>query len=308
MVTLYYDFAKFKDKTVKRTKLTNRSKIESILKIKYRLKVDANSYLHVGSGLATKVNGKPCMETIRNGAGIPIIPGATIKGLTRNNFETIIKGCCFVGIRGGLFESCDFINSKKRAKKFSDFVACRACDLFGLQSVSSRIFLNDAIKISNHETLPIKIPKLMGPKRFIKDGKKFYRNIEFRPSNANKEWIEVLPGGTTFEGTISIINPKVPFELQAILLCFLEFFYKGRTNLIGHGKNLGLGRCKMELIQEDPILLGTAKDQTLTNPQPMNEQEYGTLTDMSKISPSNFRIEVIEKIQKSKGVPYPGRL
>jgi len=258
---------------------TSRDPIKKLAKIEYNLVT--KSPLHVGNGLVYQKGSQVGRGIIRNADKTPIIPGSTLKGVCRNNFNLIVKNTC-------MFQ-CKF-----RFPKYTK--VCKTCDLFGTSSLASRIRFQDAVAqnktYTNSVEKVIKIPHLMEPKIKKRYHQKYYHNIEYDPGNTGEVPIWTLPPGITFKGTIIIENFN-KFELKAVLLAL----NLRPQILIGGGKNLGLGRCLIDL---DNSLL-----YKYNGIGEKLEAEARASASIENWKEDNLIKEnVINEIRKSRGEPY----
>lgn len=267
-----------------RRKYTPRSPLRGLTKIKYLLKTRAP--LHVGNGLVYEKDENIGKDVMRNNDGTPIIPGSTLKGVTRSNFNLILKKTCTTGQY-----QCKF------GRRYKNI--CKTCDLFGTTTLGSRIRFQDAFLTQNgssgYDVLKfIKIPHLMEPQVSKKYHQKYYYNIEFDPQNTGDFPIWVVPSGINFKGIILIEN-CTKFELEVL---FLALQVRPEI-LIGGGKNLGLGRCLVDL--ENSYFLHY---DGLANELDSETQAREFFNDWDWRNDNAINGEAIEEIRNSCGEPY----
>ena len=122
--------------------------IKNIWKIQYQFKVSPDSALHVGSGLvkypidSDNPNQESALDFMRTPDRKPFIPGSTLKGYTRSNFEVLVPGCCFITNKNSW--------EKPTACKDDSLKLCSACDLFGVNKIMGRVTFSDAYLISDY--------------------------------------------------------------------------------------------------------------------------------------------------------------
>jgi CRISPR/Cas system CSM-associated protein Csm3 (group 7 of RAMP superfamily) len=261
-----------------REKFTFRTPIEDVYKIEYLL--ITKSPLHVGNGAPYKKSDQVGKGIMRNSIGFPIIPGSTLKGVCRSNFNLIVKNTCIY--------QCKFNN---RSRKI-----CKTCDLFGTMSLGSRIRFHDAIAQLEPTNTPIEeiinIPHLMEPHRERKFHQKYYKNINFDPNNTGEVPIWIIPPNTEFKGSFIIENCD-DFELMAVLLAL----NLRPEILIGGGKNLGLGHCLINLDQSQVSIYngkGEVEESEIIASKYIHNWE------------NDYRINThaIQEIRNSRGEPY----
>lgn len=87
----------------------------------------------------------------------PFIPGSTLKGYTRSNFEILVPGCCFITNNKSM--------DKPPACKGDSINICSACDLFGVNKIMGRVSFSDAYLMGDFTEKVLQIPRLMGPSK-----------------------------------------------------------------------------------------------------------------------------------------------
>lgn len=293
-----------------RKEMSPRDVIKKTTIIEYKLEVESQSYLHIGNGLprihgyTSKDENVPlktedyALDFIRDPDGKPIIPGASLKGYIRNNFETLVKGSCFLGFRfPDQPAQCD---SRERR-------LCPACDLFGINEIMSRIIVSDAKvdNFSNQQEQVIKIPQLTSPReeKYEKGCKKAYINITYDAKHGTpRNPIWVVKPGVVFSGNIHILNPIENEPAQVINAAF-NYLGKGIA-VLGYGKNIGLGRCKLVYLKvvekTDPF--SSSSDIKEYNRDQIKSAE---IFAENSIPSSAFRWNLVEILHKSKGKPFP---
>lgn len=292
----------------KRKEMSPRDVINKTTIIEYKLEVESQSYLHIGNGLPRIYGYTPkdknaqlntedyALDFIRDPDGKPVIPGASLKGYIRNNFETLVKGSCFWGFKfPDQPAQCD-----SRERKL-----CPACDLFGINEIMSRIIISDAKieNFSNQQEQIIIIPQLTSPKLYEEGYKKAYKNITFDAKHdtpRNPIW--VVKPGVVFSGNIHILN-STEIETAQVINAAFNYLGKGLA-VLGYGKNIGLGRCKLVYLKviekTDPF--NSSPDFKEYNRDQINSAEIFT---EKSIPSSYFRWNLVAILHKSKGMPFP---
>lgn len=187
--------------------------------------------LHVGSGVHTVMDGRTGPELIRglmvncrDGEGLPIIPGGSLKGVVR----------CLVEVLAG---GCDLVQGCGR---------CFTCSLFGFaggrgESFAARVGFQD---FEAAEDVLMQVERLPMPRRPQQSkGRRLYSQPE-HPSTGETPYDTVAPG-ETLRGCMHITN-ITEVELGLVLLamgCDGSFSLR-----LGGGKFAGLGRvhCSVE--------------------------------------------------------------
>lgn len=293
-----------------RKEMSPRDVIKNTTIIEYKIEVESSSFLHIGNGLPRIHGYTPkdenaalkledyALDFIRDPDGKPVIPGASLKGYLRNNYETLVKGTCFWGFKfPDKPTQCD-----SRERKL-----CPACDLFGVNEIMSRIIVSDAkVEDFSNQMEQVKtIPQLTGPRpeKYEEGYKKAYKNIKYNPQHGNlKNPVWVVKPGTIFSGTIQIINPIGTETAQVINVAF-NYLGKGQA-VLGYGKNIGFGRCKLiylKIIERpDPFSqnpkIKEYKKEEMANAEIFNE---------NSIPNSQFRWNLVKILQNSRGSPFP---
>jgi len=292
-----------------RNPLTPREKIENMTFIKYKIQVADYSYLHMGTGLVRPDpnNDITGLDYIKDSKGNPIIPGSSLKGYCRNNYETLVIGCCFLDFdRRSPVSPC----TKENLKQGNEGV-CPACNLFGMNGLMARISFSDAICYDFKGDVILNIPRLMNPniKKYVDKTKKVYKFIKFNEDKlkSKKDYIWAIRPQSKFEGTIQIINlNKDKKELQKIIHSFFNF-YKDLTLILGHGKNIGLGHCRLISLSIKQIDINNIFEKpeerniNLNLINNSNDVEFGRRS----LSNDEFRWDILETIHQTEGEPYP---
>jgi CRISPR/Cas system CSM-associated protein Csm3 (group 7 of RAMP superfamily) len=196
--------------------------------IQYR--VVTMSDLHIGShgSTAPAEVDSPVIKTVN---GTPFIPGSSLKGVLRTEFERLLRGChldvCMVP---------DVCGSKKR----KDVLPCPVCTLFGGMDLAGSVRIADAFTPSS--------------KTMIRDGVGIDRKTR-KAKDKTKYDVEVVPKGTTFTGTVVIENLAInnhPFAKLGGFLSLVRFF-NATSGRIGHATSRGFGKIDL-LIDSVSIL------------------------------------------------------
>lgn len=186
--------------------------------------IHTKSDLHIG-GHGITAPAEVDSPVIKTPDGFPFIPGSSIKGVLRTEWERLLGGC---GINTCLVP--DVCGSKKR----KNVPPCPVCLLFGGMSIASSVRVQDAFTSS--------------PRTMIRDGVGIDR-VTRKAKDNTKYDIEVVPKGTTFEGTMSVENLDISEHHQAKLggLLSLIDFFNETAGRIGHATSRGFGSIRIDI-------------------------------------------------------------
>ncbi|MEW6519072.1 MAG: RAMP superfamily CRISPR-associated protein [Thermodesulfobacteriota bacterium] len=230
-----------------------------------------------------------CYKFLRDQHGVPILQGASLKGMVRSVYEAISNSC--------LCMAATEKNKGKNSYKFNDLGAykniecwkhnelCPACNLFGTVNENvhfqGRVFIKDAIlsegylapnpplEIKTENTKPYKFLKeLSGPKprhhpTYGKNGqrgediagRKFYyhhQNPKFNVTEQNSNDRSSAIDEIALPGCVfefQIYVADLKSEELSTLLLAVELV-EGMGHKIGLGKAIGLGSCQISINRE----------------------------------------------------------
>ncbi len=181
---------------------------------------EALSPVHVGSGgvertahvapdLAAET---PLLVPLVRAAGVPVLPGSTLKGAVRAVVEAITASC--LRVRGG--EVPPYLLPACQRREGRPAELCVACRLFGAPGYQGRVRFADAPLVEGRTTLAL-APALYRPRARrgpTPPGRKFYRHG--RPAHGAVP-LEVCPPGARFRWRLDFANLR-PDELGLLLL------------------------------------------------------------------------------------------
>jgi CRISPR-associated protein Csm3 len=204
-------------------------KMESRATIQYRIMTKSD--LHIG-GHGSTAPAEVDSPVIKTTDGIPFVPGSSLKGVLRTEWERLLRGCCI--------DACmvpDVCGSRKR----KDVSPCPVCLLFGGMGIASSVKIHDAIATS--------------PKTMIRDGVGIDRMTR-KAKDGTKYDIEVVPKGTIFEGKITVENLDIAKYPHAKLGGFLSLvdFFNMTSGRLGHATSRGFGSVELQIDSVSLIL------------------------------------------------------
>lgn len=196
------------------------------------IEIELVTALHIGVGNQSISPLDSDNAIMRMPDGNAVIPGASLKGVFRSNLEAILR-------MRGLYV-CDSTNStcsysskdSSNEKLYKDIEqSCEVCSLFGSQSISSHIYISDAIRQGEPgESFTS-----------IRDGVMIRRDTE-NAAGGRKYDFEVVNPGTVFAGEILLEN--VDDYQVGYMLMIIDLMNEGFIRL-GGKKSAGLGRVKL---------------------------------------------------------------
>jgi len=230
------------------------------------------SDLHIGSHGST-APGEVDSPVIKTNDGTPFVPGSSLKGVLRTEFERLLRGCHF--------DACmvpDVCGSKKR----KDVKPCPVCVLFGGMDVAGSVRVADAFANSS--------------KTMIRDGVGIDRMTRKAKTGAKYD-IEVVPKGSTFNGTITVENLNInghPLAKLGGLLLLIEFF-NATSGRLGHATSRGFGRV---ILLIDAISILTPEDYLKGKFEgTVHEAKTGEFTKLATESQNSWR-DFLNALQK----------
>ncbi|MCA9655586.1 MAG: CRISPR-associated RAMP protein [Myxococcales bacterium] len=201
------------------------------------------------------------LPMLRDGRGLPFIPGASLKGVLRSTIESLVRAA--ENEPRGIW-SCDPLDDDvahrhsrtacgahergKRAEADSDRV-CAVCRLLGSRTIASHVRISDAMLRDHDGPSPIE----------IRDGVAIDRDLVTVYGN-RKYQFEVVAAGTSFDLEVFVENPKD--WLMGLLTIGWDQIAEGFSVLGGFGSR-GLGRVEIdwedgEVFTAESLLLGQA--------------------------------------------------
>jgi CRISPR/Cas system CSM-associated protein Csm3 (group 7 of RAMP superfamily) len=166
---------------------------------------------HLAPGLAAET---PLLLPLVRAAGVPVLPGPTLKGAVRAVVEAITLSCLAVGGRPTSAQTAALRPCNRRAE------LCVACRLFGMtgaagQGYQGRARFADAPLVDGQTTVafapPLHAPR---PRGGAPAGRKFYRHGN--PARGSVP-LEVCPAGARFHWRLDFANLR-PDELGLLLV------------------------------------------------------------------------------------------
>jgi CRISPR/Cas system CSM-associated protein Csm3 (group 7 of RAMP superfamily) len=177
---------------------------------------EALTPVHVGSGgvertarVAPELAAEtPLLLPLVRAAGVPVLPGPTLKGAIRAVVEAITHSCLAVG-RPTSAQTAALRACQRRAE------LCVACRLFGALGYQGRVRFADAPLVDGATAVayapPLHAPR---PRGGAPAGRKFYRHG--RPAQGTVP-LEVCPAGARFRWRLDFANLR-PEELGLLAL------------------------------------------------------------------------------------------
>ena len=282
-------------------KLTSRVTIRGML--------IAETGLHIGAGSSSIDPSATDSPVIRDGRGLPFIPGSSLKGALRAHLESVVRSLSRTG-----FESCDpladpCIPSEKRGVKagikeikekaekdatsdgqlnrvlYDDLVtaqienqSCIVCQLFGSPWLSSRVLIRDSFVAEPH----------LAGRVELRDGVGIDRDTETARKGVKYDF-EVIPATTSF--LVEIVVENADDDLAGLFAVGLREMEQGRVALGGKAtRGLGVVRLtttEIELIDGSDLLeyFIKGKGKGITGPELHSYFEANIRKLASKLSP-----------------------
>lgn len=225
---------------------------EPVYEGKLRLKLHALSPVYIGSGQEILIEKRLCRATLRNGAGIPIITGSSMKGTVRTIAQAVsysaqkCVGTPSLKQEGSKYE----LDTPKQPVK----CMCMVCSMFGSMGFAGRVSFSD-FAASASDTEIINVPKpysqniLKVKHRYFSGykpkGIKFYYSGDWRSVSGDLP-TECIKAGTDFIGEV-VFNGITKHHLE--LLCF-SLGLDGSFPLRAGGNKAGyFGLLNVEVIE-----------------------------------------------------------
>ena len=198
--------------------------------------------VHIGSSSKNSLDPSNVDNSVlKDSRGKPVIPGASVKGVVRSYFESVLKG---IGAN-----CCDVLDNKKccteksnvkdNAKKLRTFKekaelayekSCEACRLFGGREFAGKIHIKDCYLIGT-------------PSFEYRDGVGIDRETGAAKRGAKYDY-EVVSKGSEFDFVMTAENLN---EKQEKYLSFILDTLKSGELSIGGKTSRGLGSFKIEI-------------------------------------------------------------
>ncbi|MCK4613486.1 MAG: hypothetical protein KAU14_01685 [Thermoplasmata archaeon] len=196
---------------------TSFEKLEKRIIVSYS--VETLSDLRIGGHDAT-APGEVDKLVIKDGKGVPIIPGSSLKGVLRSEMERLLRS---LGLK-----ACNVHETNGGCGK------CTVCYLFGGGRLAGSIRIRDA----RAETR----------KTQIRDGVGIDRKTR-KAMDGRKYDIEVVPRGVRFTGKVVIENPRLGDGDYTKLDSFLTTvrFFNETVGAIGGATTRGFGEVKINI-------------------------------------------------------------
>jgi CRISPR-associated RAMP protein (TIGR02581 family) len=172
--------------------------LERLVLFDYRL--CCTTGLHIGAGKSANLSGSD-LPVMRDAAGHPLVPGSSLRGILRTGAEAIVRSLNLDAARSG--------SAASGSESGTDFAGrwgdmCLIDRLFGRVAMKKGEFsYGSRLQISDARSGEVAVE--------LRDGVGIDR--ESRTASGGVKFdLEVVPAGTTFEGTIRFKNP-IDYEL-----------------------------------------------------------------------------------------------
>jgi len=224
------------------------------LQNRYRFegRLELTSPLRLSSGRASDVTDAPLM---RDRAGVPYIPGSSLRGALRSEMERILAGlgkettgvrACILFSEDSSPDACISVNRNKQEEllnqsedkvlAYLDLHLCDLCRLFGSPAYASRLTLEDSVPVN-----PADHPKHAN----IRDGVGIDRDTGAARENIkfNYEVLEPEKGGTFFILRMQVENLAKGSPDSTLLRLALSLLEEGL--FVGGKRAAGLGKIRL---------------------------------------------------------------
>jgi len=190
--------------------------------------------LHIGAADGGDIAEMP---VLKDGRGLPFIPGASLKGVLRSTLESLVRA---VEDRTCGLWACDSLDEKtacgahEQGQRGKVDVAehCAICRVLGSRIVSSHVRISDAMMVYDDGPSPVE----------LRDGVAIDRDLGV-VSGAKKYQFEVVAPGTVFDLEVFVENPR-PW-LMGLISIGWDQIADGFT-AVGGFTSRGLGRVGLE--------------------------------------------------------------
>lgn len=253
-------------------------------RLRLRGTLQLETALHIGGGSASDFDATD-MPVLRDFAGRPLIPGASLKGVVRSTAEGLVRA-----VQKGNLWACnplqtDPAHARQRApnpgldplacgmhgEKYGDkdregaleqlHEHCALCRVFGSRVLSSHVRFSDALLVDHDDDAPLPVE--------LRDGVAIDRDL--RTVHPGQKYdFDVVSPGTRFGVEIFVENPQG--WLMGLLMVAFDQIDEG-FSAVGGFTSRGLGRVRLRwhdvteftahqlLAGEDPVVW-TADDLT----------------------------------------------
>ena len=262
-----YDFVPFAKEGPQQIRRTGHESFHMQNHLSGRLVIEvvAKTAVHVSSGTyaLSEDLGREAGHIVRDflktpsneGKLIPIIPGSTLKGMTRAVVEAVSRSCVIVAAKKTTDDLPDQFykeirEDEYRLKKCSDKKMCVSCGLFGTMGHLARISFSDA-KFASGDLIIVEMPRLYCPRpekrkeyriagQFI--GRKFYMHGQLQRHPSGGQY-EALQTDTVMTGSIDFTSLT---QSELGLLCFGLGLDASFQPGLGGGKPVAMGRVQIQ--------------------------------------------------------------
>lgn len=229
--------------------------------------------LHIGRGMSLEPLGTD-LPVIKTPDDKPYIPGSSIKGVLRTQFEKYVRTMASQNLKlnGKQLYVCDILDEnrcisiekrekfekqakeeckKDKQKNYDEILtqkiiknSCTACMLFGSHEMASKIYIKDAFLNSNNFI-----------KTEVRDGVAIDRDTGTAKSGAKFDY-EIVPAGTSFKFEAILENVE-PIEIGLFGL-ILKSWERGEIAIggkISAGMGWGkLNNIKLECVEKSDVV------------------------------------------------------
>ena len=177
------------------------------------------------------------MPVLKDGRGLPFIPGASLKGVLRSTLESLVRSTEGSTAGVGLWacdplteDACGEHGPGQRSKVDVD-QHCSICRLLGSHVLSSHVRISDAMMRDDGGRSPVE----------LRDGVAIDRDLG-RVAGAKKYQFEVVAPGVVFDLEVFVENPR-PW-LMGLLTVGWDQIAEGYS-AVGGFSSRGLGRLEV---------------------------------------------------------------
>jgi len=233
-----------------------------LFKNRYFITADVvmSSPSHIGKGESLEAVGTDA-PVVKDLEGRPYIPGSSLKGMVRSEFESVLRGMDAQGItyNGKRLWACNLFEDRERCipLKFKEEMEeesekterpdeeltnrirgnlCTVCSIFGSTEMASRVHLKDAVLNNLGELIRVSE---------IRDGISIDRDTGTVRRGAKFDY-EIVPAGARFG--LEIVMENVDEWEVGLFLLLLKSWERGEM-AIGGKTSRGLGWSKLENLQ-----------------------------------------------------------
>lgn len=208
-------------------------RLESRLRLTGR--IITRTALHVGAADGSGLDISD-MPVLKDGRGMPFIPGASLKGVVRSTLESLVRAA--ENQAAGVW-ACDSLDEKHACgvhgsgerDKVDVNKHCAICRLLGSRVLSSHVRISDAMMRDDGGGSPIE----------LRDGVAIDRDLA-RVSGGKKYQFEVVSPGVVFDLEVFVENPQ-PW-LMGLFVLGWDQIAEGYS-AVGGFSSRGLGRLEL---------------------------------------------------------------